>query len=156
MARRSNQVVAGLVLIAAGVAFWLLRDSAGFARAAAFLVAGTVLLAAYFARRRYGLLVPGCLLTGVGVGLLAGEGGGLLDDPVVLGLGGGFVAIWLVAKLYQGRSHWWPLIPGVILILVGLRNGEEVLRWLVHNWPLALVAAGVIVLVAALRPGAKS
>lgn len=156
MAQRSNQVVAGLVLIAAGLVFWLLRATEGFAQSAGFLVVGTAFLAAYFARRAYGLLIPGCILAGFGVGLLAGDHHGMFDQPILLGLGGGFIAIWLVAKLYQGRSHWWPLIPGVILILVGLRNGERVLRAVIDNWPLVLVAIGVIVLLGALRPSGRS
>ena len=73
-----------------------------------------------------------------------------------LGLGLGFVAIFLIAFLYERKSHWWPLIPGTVLILLGLRRMEEVFGWLLRNWPLILVIIGVLILLGALRPARKS
>ena len=72
-------------------------------------------------------------------------------NPALLGLGCGFVGIYLVALLYERRSHWWPLIPGAALILLGFPDTERVFRWLIDNWPLVLVLIGVLTLLGALR-----
>jgi hypothetical protein len=63
----------------------------------------------------------------------------------------GFIAIYVIAKLYERDSHWWPLIPGVILILIGVPKTAKIFRFLFDNWPLILVAIGLLVLIGAFR-----
>ena len=66
------------------------------------------------------------------------------------GLGIGFILVHLVALLYQRRSHCWPLIPGTVPILLGLRSRGRVWRFLVSDgWPLILVIIGVLLLLGA-------
>lgn len=66
---------------------------------------------------------------------------------MVLSLAAGFVALWVVGSLLRlPHNHWWPLIPGGILALVGAvelaeADVEGVIRW----WPLILIAAGVLI-----------
>jgi hypothetical protein len=112
--------------------------------------------------RSYAPLVGGMVLLGLGAGMLLGDRGvaGLRAGTwMVLGLGAGFIAIYLLGVILQLKQHWWPLIPGVVLLAVG---GARFVRhfallppqfviaaraW----WPAVLVVAGVWVVVRALR-----
>lgn len=130
------------------------------------LFIGLIFLAAFLVKREYGYLIPGCIVSGVGVGILLEMAVG---DPwsgsvVLFSIGGGFIAIWVASMLVRmadkdwphgeskdaGDALWWPLIPGGILILIGLvvlADGSDLLQW----WPLLLIGAGIIVLLSALR-----
>lgn len=112
------------------------------------LSVGLAFLALFVFRRNYGLLVAGCIVAGVGVGV-ALQGAARGDEAggiVVLSLGLGFLAIYVVSTLLRmAESHWWPLIPGCILAIIGtiLLSGldvEEALRW----WPAVLVVIGLL------------
>jgi hypothetical protein len=159
--------VAGFVIIGIGVFFLLAQVVPDIGRWIPLLI-GLAFLAGFIARREYGLLVAGSIISGVGVGVVlvnAADGqwsGGLM----LLSIAGGFAAIWLVSLAMRavdrewptgqsrdaGRALWWPLIPGGILGLVALvvvaeeGFGSDVLRW----WPLLLIGAGVLVLVSSL------
>ncbi len=104
--------------------------------------------------RSFGLLVPGGILLGVGVGsMLAGS-----FWPADLGIdagasfqiafGLGWVLITLLSPLTTGGFQWWPLIPGGILLSIGLlilagEWGGKILTLSGYLWPLALVALGI-------------
>lgn len=112
---------------------------------------GVCFLASYAHRRRYGYLVAGSILTGLGAGIALDSAVGGHGAAVVTGLGLGFIAIFAVDSL-RGlhEAHWWPLIPGTVLLLVGLEmvaQNETALTWIGSWWPLALIAAGVLVIV---------
>ncbi len=130
LAGRLNHVVA-----AGGPALWL---GAGF-------------LVWWIFSGNYGLLVPAGVLGGLGAGLMLGETG-FYGNAVALGLGAGFLAIYLLDLLRQRhRSNWWPLVPGAVLVAVGLvqnTTGWGSLGDL--GWPLFLIVAGVIVVGVAL------
>jgi hypothetical protein len=87
------------------------------------LVVGVGLLFAFAMRRWYVALVFGAVLTGLGIGLLASGFWPQADfdgPAAVLGLGAGFVAVWLTSSVLALKEHhWWPLIPGGILLTVG-------------------------------------
>lgn len=117
---------------------------------------GVIFLVAYAATRNYGFLVPGGILTGLGAGIvvqsaLSTEGSPV---PILLGLGLGFVAIWVVDEMVaQAANRWWPLVPGVGLVLIGggyWVGGQRALDTLgPYIVPLVLVALGLWLL---LRP----
>lgn len=97
-------------------------------------------------RRIYGLVIPGCLLTGLGLGVIFTDLTG--GASVLWGLAFGFAAIALLGRVLWGVRHPWPLIPAVILFAVGglvliaalpglLAAG---MLWL----PLVLIGAGVV------------
>jgi hypothetical protein len=159
--------VAGLVIVGIGVFFLLAQFIPDIGRWIPFFI-GLVFLAAFIPKREYGFLIPGCIVSGVGVGVVLA---GALEDPwpgaaMLFSIAGGFIAIWVVTVLIRRvdkswprnergeviEGHWWPLIPGGILALIGLvvlaEEGFEgdLLRW----WPLLIIGAGVIVLVSAL------
>ena len=111
------------------------------------LLLGVVFLGAYLWQRRYRLMVPAGVLMGLGVGRLFDENLASFAEGSQLGLGLGFLAIYLVPLLYQRKSHWWPLIPGGVLILSAFESTENIARYLFDHWPLALVAAGALLVV---------
>src|SRR5690606_3777632 len=95
---------------------------------------GSIFVVWYAFTNLYGLLVPGAIMTGLGLGLIAEELGYLEGVPVLLGLGGGFVAIFVVDLLVGNRRRggWWPLIPAIPLISIGLH--DTVLVKFVREW----------------------
>jgi hypothetical protein len=151
--RRRQRIVAGLTLIVLGLALYALQKFEGIGQATIFFLVGGAFLAAYFARREYGFLIPGCILLGLGAGSIGHDSFFFFGDSTLLGLGCGFVAIFLIALVYQRRTSWWPLIPGSVLLLVGLPDTERVFEILFDNWPLILVVIGLLILIGAVaRP----
>ena len=143
---RRSRVVSGITLIGIGLLlFWLTRVE-DIADSVLFFVIGSLFLGAYLYSKNYGLLIPGCLLLGLGAGTLL-ENMEQLDEPWQIGLGVGFVAIFVITLLYERRAHWWPLIPGGVLLLSAFEFGDELMRFLFSGgWPLVLVVVGVIIL----------
>ena len=111
------------------------------------LVIGLILAVAYAATRRYELLIPAGIVTGLGTGILL-ENAGAMGEPVVLGLGLGFFAIYAGDLLTTGArapGRWWPLIPGGILTIIAAAEstfGPEGARLITQGWPILLIAAG--------------
>jgi hypothetical protein len=143
---------ATLVGIGAGSLALRALDVTPAGAAVIVLAVGLALLVAHLVTRMYGLLVPGGILTGLGAGLVASQqlatattsGSGLM----VLGLGLGFLSIWVIGGLLRvDRHHWWPLIPGGILALIGGSVLADVQGIQVTEaWPVILVAVGLLVL----------
>jgi len=66
---------------------------------------------------------------------------------VSIGLGLGFVAIFVVQLVVARASHWWPLIPGGILVLVGLAETvPQAQAVLEKGWPVILIVIGLAIL----------
>ena len=111
------------------------------------LVIGLIFAAAYATTRRYGLLIPAGILTGLGAGILL-ENSGVMGEPVVLGLGLGFLAIYAVDLVSTGArtpGRWWPLVPGGILTIIAAAEstfGPDGARLISQGWPILLIAAG--------------
>ena len=140
--QRRRQVYSGLALIALGLALWTVQRFDGLERSAIFFLVGGIFLAGYLYRREFGLLIPAGIICGVGVGMLG-------SVPMLVGIGVGFVGITVVSLVYERRFEGWPLIPGAILILVGMRE-VELLEYVFDNWPLILVIIGVLILFGAI------
>ncbi len=142
------RLIPGLILIALGILF--LVGQYFNAPGLILLFLGLVFLIPYVLTRSYGLLIPGCILAGLGIGILFQDALGRGDITILLGLGLGFVAIFVVQLIVAGASHWWPLIPGGILILAGLADalpqGQALLE---KGWPLILILIGLIILAGA-------
>ena len=140
---RRNQMLPGLILIALGVLFLLSRNL-NLGGSIWLIGVGAIFLLAYFTSRSYGWLIPGCILVGLGVGDALG-----MSD---LGLGLGFIAIFAVDTLVRGRaSHWWPLIPGVIIAGNAFVDTNRAFFRPIQTaisdwWPLLLVVLGVLIL----------
>ena len=142
--KRDRRMATGTFLILLGGAFFLLERSRGINAAAIFLIIGGAFFAAYLYRKDFGLLIPGGILLGLGAGTFAGQtryAAG--SNPTLWGLGLGFITIYVVSLIYERKNVWWPLIPGGILVLLGLPRIRGVVQYLFHNWPLILVLVGI-------------
>ena len=156
MARPDRQkFTAGVVLVLFGLGFYLWQRLDVIGNEVILLIIGSAFLVAYFYQKAYGLLIPAGILLGLGVGgMMQGRSWSWADDGTQFGLGLGFLSIYAIAKIYQRQSHWWPLIPGTILILIGLAQSRRIFAYLRHNWSLILVAIGLLILIGAFRGSA--
>ncbi len=151
---RSNPregIVFAVILIAVGVGA-LVMQVVPDAGAWVVLLIGLGLLAVFAILREYGALIPGGIMTGLGAGILASQGLALENEAtggvIVLGLGLGFIAIWVIGALFHiAEHHPWPLVPGGILSVIGLSLlvGGQAIE-LMRFWPVAVIAIGLIVL----------
>lgn len=114
------------------------------------LAIGLGLFALFAFKRDYGVLIGAGVVTGVGVGILVTTAAA--DDiggaGFLLSLGTGFVAIWAISYLLRLRErHWWPLVPGLILLTIGaaLLAGGTTLE-LLNYWPVILIVIGLALL----------
>ena len=145
MNTKNVRMIPGLLLIILGI-FFLLAQYVEFGPGLFVLLLGTAFLFAYAFTRAYGLLIPGCILAGIGVGLLFER---TMNSSVTisLGLGLGFIAIFVVQKILGGASHWWPLIPGGVLVLVGIAEAVPQGQMLIEKgWPVILILIGLAML----------
>lgn len=97
---------------------------------AGLLIMGIALMAYYVDSQIVAALIAGCLLAGLGMGLLMSEVTGGLGVLFALGgLGLGFFAVLLVDTAVAGRRQTWALIPGTVLVglgaLIVLAGGHE-------------------------------
>lgn len=155
MRQRRGSYVAGLVLIILGVLFLVEQLAPDTLGGWMFLLGlGLVLLIGYVLTRQYGYLIPGCIMTGLGIPVALVETNTVVgsdDGIIVLGLALGFLAIWLIDSIVA-RSRpagWWPLIPGVILLLVAASILMEYEAWMQEIglwWPVVLIAVGVFII----------
>jgi hypothetical protein len=160
-----DRIVFAVVLILVGIAGLALQlvESTPGAGGVVVLLIGLGLLGAFAFTRQYGYLIPGGIMTGLGAGIVASDVLTLTDEGtggvIVLGLGLGFLSIWVIGGLVRVvEHHWWPLIPGGILAVIGaalLVGGQAV--GLLDYWYVVVIALGVIVLgwgLVGRRPGA--
>ena len=139
--------MAGLVIAGIGLFFLAGQLEPDIGRFVTLFI-GLALLAVFVIRREYGFLVPGSILTGIGIGLALEPA--TVDDSgvMLLALAGGFLGIWVLGSLYRlPQNHWWPLIPGGILTLIGLvqLTSTDVASAL-SLWPIILIVVGALVL----------
>ncbi|MCX6363635.1 MAG: hypothetical protein NTW58_05610 [Actinobacteria bacterium] len=150
--RRDNAAVTfGAVLVVVGAVLLGGRFSDVVAAGGPALWIGLGFLTWWAFSGNYGLLVPAGVLTGLGVGLMLAHVE-FYGNPVALGLGVGFLAMYALDALRsRSRSSWWPLVPGAVLVLVGLlqnTSGWDSLGDL--GWPLLLIVVGIIIIGGAL------
>ncbi len=153
------RLIPGLLLIALGMVM-LLAQFFEFGPGLLLLFFGLLFFIAYGATRSFGLLIPACILAGLGIGIVVGRAPMREDASVLLGLGLGFIAIFVIQLVVAGRSHWWPLVPGGLLVLAGLAEAVPEGQVLVERgWPLVLILIGLAILAAQFRmslPGSKN
>lgn len=146
-----GRIIAGAVLILLGVAFFAMQFLGDIGSGAILFAVGAIFLVAYFMTRTYGFLIPGCILAGLGLGQIAAQGGLFAVSGFSgIGLGIGFIAIFVIDYIYSQHMRWWPLIPGGIITVGGLASANQNLQELLsRGWPLILVLIGLIILAGA-------
>lgn len=157
-----DQLVFAVILIIVGVGGLASRVWQPTADIGGWIVAliGLAFLGAFAYTRLYGYLVPGSIMTGLGLGIVASQAMRFATDEgeggaVVLGLGLGFIGIWAIGTLVRiEQHHWWPLIPGGILAAVGtaLLIGGGAIEALDY-WGVILIAIGAVVILRAFFTG---
>lgn len=150
-AKKRNNMILGAILIVLGIVLMaakLLQDESD---AAILLLIGAAFLAWYFQNRAYGLLIPSCILLGLGLGRIVASAFDITGGMEEIGLGAGFCAIYAIDLAMHRKASWWPLIPGCILLVIGITELSEAFEdFFAVGWPLIIVVIGVLVLLNAL------
>lgn len=154
-----NRAIAGVALILIGAL--VLFAQVGQSEQLALLIPaalGVIFLAWGLITRTFGLVIPGSILLGVGLGtyLITGpystvEGeaqGGLF----MVAFAAGWLLMCLLSPLTTSGFQWWPLIPGAIIGAIGAALlsggfGMQILQIIGYGWPLVLVGVGVYLLI---------
>ena len=148
--QKRRGILIGTILVVLGVGLFAMQFIEGaLVHSVVLAVIGIAFLVAYFVRRSYGLLIPGCILVGIALGSIGEETVFGLGDFSLFGLGIGFIAIYVIDLVYRRSTHWWPLIPGGILVVVGLGRITNLRYIFERGWPLILVLVGLLLLAGA-------
>jgi len=152
----------GVALLAVGLYFILRRSLHFHGPGPLLLLIGTILLVVSAFRGFRGPLVAAGVLLGLGAGYL-------LRDPLeawmpgwatlLLGLGSGLLLVGVLDHSSGRERRPTPVVPGIILVAIAVvtalasnvRIPPSVYDALWRFWPFALVAAGLLLLVQALR-----
>ena len=151
--RRSHRIAGGVILILFGMATLLQRwfDIGNYA----VLLLGLGMLGWGSVSRRTGWIIPGGVLSGIGLGILAMEGPWRLpienqNGLFLLCFALGWFLITILTAIFT-CTQWWALIPGGIMALIGgsilVTNGT--VRWMDLNlvYAIILIVVGLILLV---------
>ncbi|MGB8212936.1 MAG: hypothetical protein WCE68_05190 [Anaerolineales bacterium] len=152
-APHDGRIVAGIILILLGAAA-LLQHWFDIGNTIVLLL-GLGILTWGSVSRRTGLIIPGGVLTGIGLGILAMQGPWQFpavdqNSIFLLCFALGWFLITLLTALFAS-TQWWALIPGGIMALIGgsllIANGT--VRWMDINLVMAviLIVLGLALLV---------
>ena len=152
------RVALSLLMIAAGVLFLLqnlgfLEGAGAILWALAFAVAGAAFLYVYFSDRvNWWALIPGFTLFGIG-GLIAVNNfipqyGDTLGVPLLMGCIS--LSFWII--YLTNRESWWAVIPGGVLLSIGVFVGLESLIEGVELVGVFFMGLGLTFVIVALLP----
>lgn len=151
-----NSPTAGIILVGIGLGLLIFQVT----NLAMYfpLVLGATFLAAGMLTRKAGLLIPGGIIGGVGLGAVAVDSdwffptGAVETGGVILvAMALGWFSITVLSKIFTSETQTWALIPGAImafiggLILMG-SNGLRILEIAGKYWPAILVLIGLAIL----------
>jgi hypothetical protein len=157
------RLVGGVLLVAAGVLVLLqnlniVRGGLSLLWSLCFLAAGAIFTYLYFKdRSKWWVIIPGFTFLGLGALILLGwilpRIGDALGTMLFLGaIGASFFVIYA-----DHREHWWPIIPGGVMITVAISTFlEDVFRPMFDTGSLVMLGLGVtFLLVYLLSPSTK-
>lgn len=149
----------GVILIVIGVLAILLQTNVlrGNLWPQLFIPAlGLIFLLWGMLARRGGLLIPGGILLGLGAGAVLSTT--LFENAkpetqsgiVLTAFGLGWALITLTSAITTERTMWWALIPGGILLVLGviillgvMASAVQYINWL---WPIILIVIGLLII----------
>ncbi len=160
MAKNPQRVnIAAIILIAVGVLALVANIVRSQLVGALFLPAfGLAFIGWGLTQKRQGPLVPGGVLTGLGVGTFlstqtyASANDNFKTGLVLLCMGLGFLVIIPLTAMIRHEQQRWELVPGLLLSALGLvfvlQNAKalNVLYQFGTYWPVLLIALGVFYL----------
>jgi hypothetical protein len=141
-----------LMLIVLGLGLYWMQYLEDTGESIVLTFMGGLGITAYLFTRFRFLLILGCIVLGLGIGSFGERHFLFWDEFSRIGLGIGFVLIYLIALLYERRSHWWPLVPGGVLFLLGFHAWHRFWVFILsgRGWPLILVIVGGLMLLGTL------
>jgi hypothetical protein len=154
-------LTAGAILVTIGLG--LLVIDLLSVELAIFALLALVFIVAGIVNRSAGLMIPGGIIGGVGLGITAVENHwfasrGTVEGGAVmlLSMAAGFLSIIVLSKLFTRETQLWPIFPAGGLALVGGlmvmgADGLTVLEFLGDYWPVILVMVGLSILVKSFR-----
>lgn len=145
-------VATALMLIVLGLGLYWMQFLGETGGALVLTLMGGLGFAAYLFTRFRFLLVLGGIVFGLGIGSFGERHLFFWGEFSQIGLGVGFVLIYLITLLYERRSHWWPLIPGGVFLLLGFHAWRSFRLFIFSDkgWPLILVIIGGLMLLGTL------
>jgi hypothetical protein len=158
-AERRNAMVGGALLVAIGLLVLLVQNVQAETLSLLFLPAlGGLFLIAGIIGRQVGFIIPGGILTGIGLGVIFTQNAQIAITETAqggvffIGFALGWLLITVLSKLFTSETQWWALIPGAIMALIGgglMLGGAalNVLEFAGRWWPLILVALGLVIIV---------
>lgn len=152
-----SRIATGLMLIVLGLGLYGMQYLDVAAQPLILALVGGLSVAAYFATRAYLLLVLGGIVGGWGIGMFGEPRWLVLHEFTEIGLGIGFLLIYLIRIAYERRSHWWPLVPALVFFLLGFQAWRK-FRLLVFSskgWPILLAILGALIVLGALGRGKR-
>jgi hypothetical protein len=156
---RREAAIGGSLLIAIGLLVLLVQNIKVESLGLLFLPAlGGLFLIAGIIGREAGFIIPGGILTGIGLGVIFTQSPQFANPETTqggvffIGFALGWFLITVLTKLFTSETHWWALIPGAIMALIGgglMLGGAalNVLEFAGRWWPLILVALGLVIIV---------
>lgn len=157
--RRQRRAGGGVTLIVIGVLAILLQSGVlrGNLWPQLFLPAlGLIFLLWGMLTHRGGLLIPGGILLGLGAGAVLTETLFKTAAPeqqggiVMTAFGLGWILITLTSAITTDRTMWWALVPGGILLALGIiillgviASAAQYINW---AWPIALILVGLLII----------
>jgi len=152
--KHRSELVGGGVLILLGVIFLIgqwLPEAIGMLIP---LFIGLVLLFWGVLVRHPGPIIPGGIMTGIGIGVLLTEQFFPTANEAIFlfGFASGWVLITIMTALFTKETHWWPLIVAAIMVVVAAAATFggfllTLLSWAGNVWPLALILVGVYLII---------
>lgn len=160
MNKKQNDLAGGFILISMGLIALLsqLELFSGFDSYTTYFMAGLggLFLLWGILTRQAGLLIPGGIISGIGWGIVFVTGAPQLSSDAeggifMLTFAAGWALITLLTAVLTPKPHYWALIPGGIMALIGgslLFGGAlmTALEWLGKGWPIILILLGAHVL----------
>lgn len=117
---------------------------------------GVAMIVASLASRMWGLLVAGCVIVGIGSGMIVRKTFEFSRDEsagaFLICFGAGWFLLTILSAIGFKRRALWAMIPGGMLVVFGLAqflrlDYEFYLKIFRDFWPVAAIAAGIYILV---------